>query len=299
MKLKEAEQHVTSELMEVYEAAEAANISRLALEHITGWESKEQLFRYNEALTDLQLQKLRELIGRLKDHEPIQYLMNKAWFYGLELFVDNGVLIPRPETEELVDWIVKDVKAAGLRVFEKKATEADLTTQLKIIDVATGSGCIALALKHTMPKAEVWGCDISDAALNVARRNGAQLNIRVDFQSVDFLDPLQQKHLPSVDIIVSNPPYVPKKDKDTMQPNVLRYEPHLALFVDDNDPLLFYKALLQFGTHRLHAGGCFYMEVHEDLAGQVSGLFEEAGYRTQTRLDMQGKPRMVKAMVQS
>jgi release factor glutamine methyltransferase len=222
--------------------------------------------------------------------------MNKAWFYDLELYVDNDVLIPRPETEELVDWIIKDVKAKGINVFDKKPTDADVTDELKILDVATGSGCIALALKNTMPKAEVWGCDISDRALNVARRNGSELDIRVDFQSVDFLDRDQQKHLPSVDIVVSNPPYVPAKDKNDMRPNVLQYEPHIALFVDDNDPLLFYKALVDFGKHRLHQGGAFYMEVHENLAHQVKDLFESEGYQIEIRKDMQGKERMVKAI---
>jgi len=295
MKLYEAEQHLKNELKGIYDDQEAANIADLAIEHITQLKRKDRLFKKEEILLQEQIEQLHRTIERLKNSEPVQYIMNKAWFYGLELYVDNDVLIPRPETEELVEWIIKDVKAKGLNVFDKKQTDADVTTQLKIIDVATGSGCIALALKNKMPKAEVWGCDISDRALNVARRNGSELDIRVDFQSVDFLDRAQQKHLPSVDIIVSNPPYVPLKDKNDMRPNVLQYEPHLALFVDDDDPMLFYKALLDFGKHRLHPGGAFYMEVHEDLAQQVKKLFEIEGYQTEIKKDMQGKERMVKA----
>ena len=295
MKLYEAEQHLKNELKGIYDDQEAANIADLAIEHITQLKRKDRLFKKEEILLQEQIEQLHRTIERLKNSEPVQYIMNKAWFYGLELYVDNDVLIPRPETEELVEWIIKDVKAKGLNVFDKKQTDADVTTQLKIIDVATGSGCIALALKNKMPKAEVWGCDISDRALNVARRNGSELDIRVDFQSVDFLDRAQQKHLPSVDIIVSNPPYVPLKDKNDMRPNVLQYEPHLALFVDDDDPMLFYKALLDFGKHRLHTGGAFYMEVHEDLAQQVKKLFEIEGYQTEIKKDMQGKERMVKA----
>src|SRR5205085_11914464 len=133
-------------------------------------------------------------------HEPVQEVMHKCWFYGLELYVDDAVLIPRPETEELVQWLVNDVKAEKPAVFQKGATEADDTNALKIIDIGTGSGCIALALKKAMPVAEVWGCDASDKALNVARRNGADLNIRVDFQSIDFLEEAQQKSLPTVHI---------------------------------------------------------------------------------------------------
>ena len=213
----------------------------------------------------------------------------------MELYVDKDVLIPRPETEELVDWIIKDVKASGKNVFTKKPGDADETTELKILDVGTGSGCIALALKKSMPLAEVWGCDISDRALNVARRNGSELNIRIDFQSVDYLDPAQQKHLPTVDILVSNPPYVPQKDKEEMRPNVLQYEPHTALFVDNNDPLVFYKALVEFGKHRLHPHGVIYMEIHENLGQDITRLFETNGYHVELRKDMQGKNRMVKA----
>jgi len=295
MKLYEAEQHLRHKLKAIYDSQEAANIADLAIEHITHIKRNDRLIKKEETISKEQIEQLNQTVERLKNHEPIQYIMNKAWFYGLELYVDKGVLIPRPETEELVDWIIKDVKAKGLNVFDKKATDADATTQLKIMDVATGSGCIALALKNIMPRAEVWGCDISDTALNVARRNGSELNIRVDFQSVDFLDRAQQKHLPSVDIVVSNPPYVPKKDKQEMRPNVLQYEPHLALFVDDNDPMLFYKALLDFGKQRLHTAGAFYMEVHENLAQAVKELFANEGYQTEVRKDMQGKERMVRA----
>lgn len=295
MKLYEAERYLKKQLASIYEDAEAANITALALEHLTGFTRSEQLMKKEEMLTKEQSRLLEQAAGRLLQHEPIQYLMQKAWFYGLELYVDQDVLIPRPETEELVDWIIKDTRQSKPEVFDKQSTGADLTTNLKILDAGTGSGCIALALKKNMPRAEVWGCDISDRALNVARRNGSELNIRVDFQSVDFLDLAQQKHLPSVDILVSNPPYIPKKDKAQMRPNVLNYEPHTALFVPDEDPLLFYKALLAFCGHRLHDNGLVYMELHEGLAAPVRTLFNEAGFSAELRQDMQGKNRMLKA----
>jgi release factor glutamine methyltransferase len=230
-------------------------------------------------------------------HEPVQYILNKAWFYGMQLYVNNDVLIPRPETEEMVQWIIDDVKKSDKDVFIRRASEADVTTELKIMDVCTGSGCIALALKKTMPKAEVWGCDISEEALNVARRNGSLLNIRVDFQGLDFLDEAQQRSLPTVDIIVSNPPYVPENEKATMMSNVLHHEPHLALFVPENDALLFYKALAQFGRQRLYDNGSMYMEIHEGLAQQVADLFNQQGYNNiSVKKDMQGKERMVKVV---
>lgn len=253
-----------------------------------------------EALYPSQLQQLEEYLQRLNTHEPVQYIMNKAWFYRMELYVDENVLIPRPETEELVKWIVDDVKASGRDVFVRRPMQADETCQLKILDVGTGSGCIALALKKTMPKAEVWGCDISEEALNVARRNGSLLDIRVDFQGLDFLDEAQQKLLPTVDIIVSNPPYVPLKDKAQMHSNVVDHEPHTALFVTDDDPLIFYRALAEFGKKRLYENGSIYAEIHEESGNAVVNLFKEQGYSAaELKKDMQGKDRMVKAYLNS
>lgn len=297
MKLYEAEQYLKQQLKNIYDETEAANIASLAIEHITSLTKSGRLVRKNESLPGHQLRQLEHYLQRLKKHEPIQYIMNKAWFYGMELYVDKNVLIPRPETEELVEWIINDAKANDKNVFEKKQAGADETTFLKILDVGTGSGCIALSLKKIIPRAEVWGCDSSEEALNVARRNGSALDIRVDFQGINFLDETQQKQLPTVNIIVSNPPYVPEADKEKMNENVLQYEPHVALFVADDDALIFYKALAKFGKKRLYGGGSIYMEIHEDLGKDVLALFKKEGYKNlELRKDMQGKNRMVKIM---
>jgi release factor glutamine methyltransferase len=232
---------------------------------------------------------------RLMQHEPVQYVLQEAWFGGLKLYVNNQVLIPRPETEELVDWIINDVKASGKNVFQNNMAEADETTSLKIMDIGTGSGCIALALKKAMPKAEVWGCDASDGALTVARRNGAALDIRVDFVGVDFLNAAQRKQLPTIDIIVSNPPYIPLKDKEKMNPNVVGYEPHQALFVPDDNALIFYEAIASFAKEHLYENGCIYVEIQEDLSEEVVQLFTAYGFQNIVlKKDMQGKDRMVK-----
>lgn len=295
MKLFEAERYIKGQLKEIYEEQEAGNIAGLAIEHITGLAKTERVSKKQEQLSPFQLHLLQENLQRLKQREPIQYIMNKAWFYGMELYVDKNVLIPRPETEELVQWVVDDVKATGKDVFVRKPMEADETTQLKILDVGTGSGCIPLALKKVMPKAEVWGCDISEEALNVARRNGSSLDIRVDFQGLNFLDEEQQKLLPTVDIVVSNPPYVPFKEKEQMHANVVDHEPHTALFVPDNDPLIFYRALAAFGKKRLYENGSIYMEIHEEIGSDVVNLFKENGYsNVQLKKDMQGKNRMIR-----
>jgi release factor glutamine methyltransferase len=297
MKIGEAHLYLRQALQTIYDDSESSNIAQLVLEDCTGHSKSGLLLQKDEALSPTQEKKLQEQLQRLLTHEPIHYVQNKAWFYGMELYVDNSVLIPRPETEELVDWIASDVKASGLDVFNRGPLQADATTQLKILDIGTGSGCIALALKKAMPRAEVWGCDVSEEALNIARRNGSTLDIRVDFQGINFLDEAQQISLPTVDIIVSNPPYIPISDKGTMRPNVLNYEPHTALFVPNDDALLFYKAIAQFAKKRLYENGTIYLEIHEALGADVVSLFRSEGYsQIKIKKDMQGKDRMVKVV---
>jgi release factor glutamine methyltransferase len=295
MNIGEAERQLKDQLTNIYDSQEASNIADLLLEHITGFSRIERISKKGINLLPGQQQTLHSKLQQLLDHEPVQYVIGSVHFYGMELFVNNAVLIPRPETEELVNWIIKDVKSSGLDVFKRGPMQADSTKTLKIIDIGTGSGCIALALKKNMPKAEVWGCDISEEALNVARRNGSHLDTRVDFQGVDILDFAQQKSLPMVDIIVSNPPYVPLNNKEQMSANVLNFEPHTALFVPDNDPLLFYRALSELGKHRLYEKGSIYLEIHEELGPAVESLFKDELYASvEIKKDMQGKDRMVK-----
>lgn len=295
MKLGEAERLLTEELSTIYDESESANIARLVLEDCTGLPPAQLVLNRTLELLPSQQETLNHHLQRLLQHEPLQYVLQKAWFYGMELYVDKAVLIPRPETEELVDWVVKDTRVAGKDVFEKSASQSDQTTQLKILDVGTGSGCIALALKKELPRAEIWGCDVSDEALNVARRNGATLDIRVDFHGINFLDDSQQISLPTVDVIVSNPPYIARREAEHMRLNVLNYEPQIALFVPDNDPLVFYRAIAKFAHRRLYDGGDIYLELNETLAEETKALFEAEGFAdAMVRKDMQGKSRMLR-----
>lgn len=295
MKLAAAERYIRNSLESIYPTNEAVIMADMLLEHFTSFSKGDRLMNKEADLTQEQEVTIHKGVERLLKHEPIQYIMNKCWFYGMELFVDPSVLIPRPETEELVAWIINDVRSSGYNVFSRGTADADETGLLKILDVGTGSGCIALALKKAMPQAEVWGCDLSEEALNVARRNGSALDIRVDFQGLNFLDQLQQKQLPTVNILVSNPPYIPIRDKDLMNKNVVEHEPHTALFVPDEDPLIFYRALAKFASSRLHENGSIYMEIHEDLGNDVVRLFSDEGYnKIELRKDMQQKNRMVK-----
>ena len=297
MKLGEAEKKVREGLSLIYDTSEAAGIASVVMQHITSLDKMQRLTKKEELLNHQHLQELEAIINRLSLSEPVQYVLGEAPFAGMNLYVNAAVLIPRPETEELVQWVIHDVKAKGIPVSEKGASDSDQTDRLKILDVGTGSGCIALALKKQLPLAEVWGCDVSDEALNIARRNGSQLNIRVDFQGINFLDEDQQKGLPTVDIIVSNPPYIPGAQAATMHANVVRYEPHTALFVPDEDALVFYKALARFGHHRLYNNGAIYCEIHEDLGANITDLFKKEGYTgVVIKKDMQGKDRMIKAV---
>ena len=300
MNTGDAEHWVRNQLREIYDARENSAIATWVLEKVTGQPRLERLARRHEPLRDEQLHELTTIVPRLQMHEPVQYVLGEAYFQGLQLYVNKHVLIPRPETEELVAWVIKDVKATSKDADKKGPAKADKTRSLKIMDIGTGSGCIALALKKELPKAEVWGCDKSDDALTVARRNGATLGIRVDFQSIDFLDTAQWNSLPKVDILVSNPPYITEREKYSMAPNVVEYEPRAALFVPDEKPLLFYEAIAQFGNVKLHAGGSVYVEIHEAQGQAVVELFQKAMYQNvELRKDMQGKNRMVKASIGS
>ena len=297
MKIGEAESWLKNELRTVYEEQEAANISSMVMEHVTGCDLTQRLLKKEEPLVVSQLHHLTEIHHRLLQHEPVQYAIGEAWFYGMKLTIDQNVLIPRPETEELVDWVVMDVKSSWSDVFSGQTGKSDKSTELRILDVGTGSGCIALALKKAMPGAEVWGCDISDDALNLARRNGSELDIRIDFLAVDFLDAAQRTQLPMYNIIVSNPPYIPQGQRASMHKNVLYHEPHAALFVPDEDPLVFYRALAEFGASGLEKQGSIYMEINEEFGERVLQLLQENGYNCELRKDLQGKDRMIRASI--
>lgn len=280
MTVKEAIQYISAQLKPICNEGEATAIARLVIENLAEC-SKSTSTGGKEILSDEQKEKLETIVQRLLTHEPVQYVLNEAWFCGLKFYTDKNVLIPRPETEELVEWIISNCRFP--------------VNRLKILDIGTGSGCIAVSLKRRIRKAEVWSCDISTAALEVARRNAAQLGTDINFIEMDFLDSQQRDLLPSFDIIVSNPPYVPENNKAQMQQNVLNYEPNTALFVPDNDPLIFYRAIADFGKKHLIPGGGIYLEIHEDLGSEVTALLKSAGYYTELKKDMQQKDRMIKS----
>jgi len=280
--MQEATYSMLNQLRSIYTEGEASQITDWAIEKLTGSKKAERMLYKNAAITNEEEILLQQYIERLMQHEPVQYVLNESWFCGFKFYVDKNVLIPRPETEELVEWVITNCRFP--------------VDQLKILDIGSGSGCIPISLKRRIRRAEVWGCDISLPALEVAKRNAASLGTEINFIQLDFLDRQQWEQLPSFDIIVSNPPYVPEKDKATMQPNVLHYEPATALFVPENDPLLFYNAIAEFGKTHLNKSGSIYTEIHEDLGEAIMNTFQSTGYIAEIKKDMQQKDRMVKAV---
>lgn len=282
MTIGQAHRELVSELTGIYDVAEATNIAGWVMEYLTGYRNSERLLNKQQMLNAVQQDQLRLITTRLMSHMPLQYVLQEAWFAGMKLYVDDRVLIPRPETEELVDWIVRDVNAGVLRV--KSA-----------LDIGTGSGCIALALKKSLPAVSMRAIDASEGALEVAVTNALRQALQVYFIRNNFLDEAGWTAFGRFDLIVSNPPYIKSSEAASMQKNVLEHEPHMALFVPDEDALVFYRKIAAFGNNHLEDRGAIYLEINEALGKAVCDLFESNGYKTEMRKDLQGKDRMVKA----
>ncbi|HTS42969.1 MAG TPA: peptide chain release factor N(5)-glutamine methyltransferase [Puia sp.] len=286
MTIYEATRQLISRLALIYDHREATAIADLVMENISGLKKVDRIIHKN---TDLSLS-ASELLSKysedLLSHKPVQYVLHEAWFCGMKFYVDEQVLIPRPETEELVEWVIAEIQSS------KKKTE----TKLRILDIGTGSGCIAVALKKKLPEAEIHTCDISREALEVAKRNAFSHKTDIQFFQLDFLDENSWSTLDSYQWIVSNPPYIPLYDKKNMQPNIVDYEPHLALFVTENNPLVFYEAIAAFAVKKLLPPGEVFLELHEELASRIKELFLGKNFKTaEIRKDIHGRDRMLKA----
>ena len=284
MTVQQASKQLLFQLFHIYEEREANNIAGLVMENITEWKRIDRVMNKDVTLSPAKEILLATYIAALLTHKPVQYVLKEAWFYGMKLFVDKNVLIPRPETEELLDWIYNDIRE------HKPGTT--------ILDVGTGSGCIAVGLKKKLPFVEIFACDVSEPAISVAKTNAVSLALAISFIVCDFLNNESRNKLPRVDIVVSNPPYIPVTDKKDIHPNVLLHEPHLALFVEDDDPLVFYKAIADFAKTNLNSGGVVFTEIHEHMGAAVKGLFIKEGFKNvELRKDLQKKDRMVKAIL--
>src|SRR4051812_13127048 len=277
MTIQQSYKQLLFQLYQTYDDRQAANIADIVIENITGFKKSDRIINKQFPLNEKQLQLLNDYTTELLKHKPLQYVLHEAWFTGTKLYIDENVLIPRPETEELAEWIVKEVASYGLPV-------------TSLIDIGTGSGCIPIALKKKLTSVEVHAVDISDSALNVAKRNAADQQTEINFHQLDILDKTLWEQLPTFDIIVSNPPYVKQSEASSIQKNVLKYEPHIALFVEDEDALKFYKAIAEFGLAHLNKNGKLFFEINEMMGKQVCELLTQYGYSNiQLKKDLQEK----------
>jgi release factor glutamine methyltransferase len=271
-------QKIRQALSDLYPDSEISGFTRLIIEDITGLSMPLILSDKNIKITEAQELKIQKIIERLQAFEPIQYILEQTEFYGLPFQVNNNVLIPRPETEELVEKIINDNS--------KKS--------VKILDIGTGSGCIAISLKKYLPNSSVDAWDISFKALDVAVLNSKINSVDVTFKRVDVLSEYPNDGL--FDIIVSNPPYVLEAEKADMEHNVLDYEPHTALFVPDREPLLFYERIADIAQHILKPNGYLYFEINSAKGQETSAMLKQKGFTNIELIqDISGKDRMVKA----
>ncbi|MFI3282162.1 MAG: peptide chain release factor N(5)-glutamine methyltransferase [Rikenellaceae bacterium] len=276
MTIREVIDAISQAAMEVYGEAEAKQIGRIMVMEL-GHYTPTQLVIWRDE--ECRIDNIEEIIAEVKSSRPIQYIVGSTEFCSLEFKVAEGVLIPRPETEELVWWIVEDHKSLTPR----------------IVDVGSGSGAIAVSLAKNLLCSEVWSVDISSEALVQARTNGELNGVNVNFVEGDALLGVE-RYLPDVgfDIVVSNPPYIPRSEGESMRQNVMDFEPHVALFVDDAEPLIFYRKISESAQKLLTNGGKLYFEIHENFAPQMVEMLESMGYiNIICREDINQKPRMI------
>jgi len=271
------------ELAGLYDVREIDSLCMITIAEIAGTSSAKIKAFPELQLPPEHLEAINQILTQLKTGQPIQYILGHTEFYGLTFKVNPSVLIPRPETEELVEWIISSVGtghwASG-----------------NILDIGTGSGCIAITLKKHLNEAQISAIDISVEALKTAKENAELNDVIVDFIEADILNPKSEIEIPKFEIMVSNPPYVTLYDKTQMRQNVTDFEPHTALFVPEDDPLLFYKAIADFASTHLKKGGLLFFEINENYGEQIVELFSIKSFKnTELRKDMSGKDRMIKA----
>ena len=276
--MKQSIRRIQNCLQDIYPTGEIKALTRIILEEVCQYSLTDILLHKNSILSASKHQEIETILQRLKQNEPIQYIQGETCFYGSMFRVAPGVLIPRPETEELVDLIVKEA-ATGTR----------------LLDIGTGSGCIAISLAKHIPQAVVTAWDVSEEALAIAGENNRELKAGVHFEKMDVLsaEPVGDDQY---DMIVSNPPYVTESEKNEMEPNVLDWEPRLALFVPDNDPLRFYRRIASLGRKMLRLHGRLYFEINRAYGEEVLQMLHEQGYE-ELRLikDISGNDRIVTA----
>lgn len=274
--MTDIERHFVSTLEENYQKKEIHQFVMMLCEAYLGWDTTQYLLHRQEPINQSDLLKFHWALEDLKRNRPIQHIIGHTFFCGCTIRVDENVLIPRPETEEMVNFILK--------LFHGKAPKS-------IADLCTGSGCIAIALARFFPLATIHATDLSEAALKVAQTNATDNRVDIAFRKEDLLD--HKEGMTQYDLIVSNPPYICQKEIAEMRPNVLQYEPHTALFVEDSDPLIFYRALAHYATFQLGDDGVLVTEINEHLGEETRAVFQDCGFEAQIHQDFRGKERWI------
>lgn len=271
-------QYIESELKDFYPPSEISAFVRLIMESVFALSYTDMILQKDRGFHAEEQESVRKVVERLKTYEPLQYILGETEFYGLKLKVNPAVLIPRPETEELVNWIL----------------ESNVAENACVLDIGTGSGCIALALKAGAPKVVVQGVDISDDALQTAKNNASLNELEVEFSKADILN-WKEYSWTVQDVIVSNPPYVRESEKLQMETNVLKYEPEGALFVSDGDALVFYRTIAEMALSYLASGGYLFFEINENLGQEMTEMLHSMGFsEIQLRKDINGRNRMMR-----
>jgi release factor glutamine methyltransferase len=279
MRLNDIKQALKKQLAGQFESVELGPILSILIEHVTGWDQVQQVIHKDNTISEEQVLAFETAATALLAGRPIQYITGKTWFMGEPYIVNDHVLIPRPETEELVDWVIEYAAIKG------KA--------LRILDIGTGSGCIAIAIKKALPEAIVSAIDISTSALKIAATNAAALKADIELIALDILN---TAFLPDqYDVIVSNPPYIPMQEMKNMELQVTDHEPNIALFVPDEDPLVFYKAIARLAKLHLSTNGQLFFEIHYDQGDAMIALLDDMHFHAELRTDLFGKDRMVRA----
>ena len=277
--LSELLDYFKRKLKDIYDDREIENIFYLMCDYQFGV-SKVMVRTQGKRLSESELLKIRSVVRRLQEHEPIQQIIGETEFCGCRIKLNKNVLIPRPETEELVRLVTTSIDPG-----------------INIVDIGTGSGCIPIAIKKTFPSASIFGIDVSEEAVQLAESNAELNELEINFKCLDILEE-DLSDLPKFDCIVSNPPYIPFSDKEQMNQNVLEYEPHIALFVPNDDALIFYKRIAELGLDFLNNEGKLFFEIHEDLGESVKDLLQRIGYRDVViHKDLQGKDRFASAIL--
>ena len=293
MLLKHYKDHFFDSLKNSQDEQEIESFFFILTEYLHNLKRVDVALNPNFEISDAAIEKWNAILVDLQQEKPIQYITGEAWFYGLRFEVNENTLIPRPETEELVDWILNSPITQNL-------------TPITILDIGTGSGCIPISLKANLPQANVSAIDVSEKALEVAKRNAVSNKVEINFIQANILEVEDLSQLPSpithypspYNIIVSNPPYVRNLEKQEIKKNVLDYEPHLALFVEDTDALLFYRKIAQLALKNLSSNGLLFFEINQYLGKETVELLENLGFKNiELKKDIYGNDRMIKCSI--